>query len=184
MNLKIPNSRQDGDGAGISGGLSRFRPKWSIVTQLFNFELLINILARSTFGTLLAMVLSFLIWWTIWFTYRTSNPNLTAFFLVQSLLVGAPAALATMFAWWNTESSKKVQWQAIGLTLVAAVVSAWLVNEIRGVETHNALFRGGVRVPVFSISHMLSGMIFGAAFGGNGAAAAFYIYRAVRYREM
>lgn len=150
---------------------------------MLNLELLINVLARGTFGLFSATILGFSFWWLMWVSFDTSNSDLTSFFLVQAQIVGFPAAAITIVAWWNTQSSRKIHGLFIILTIVAAVVGAWLLNEIRGVNTHNALVGGVMRVPVFSLSHMLGSMIFGAALGGNAIAAIFYLYRALRHRE-
>jgi hypothetical protein len=63
------------------------------------------------------------------------------------------------------------------------VFSAWLFNEIRGIETHYALARGVLRVEVFSVSHMVSSLLIGAVLGGNIFAATLYLYRVVRHNE-
>ena len=147
------------------------------------FELLVNVLARGALGLLSATVLSFLIWRTAWVTYDMADLALGWFFLVQALIVGGAAAIPMAFAWWNTQSSRRIHLVVIVLTIGAAVATAWVVNEIRGVETHYALFRGVQRVPVFSRTHMFVGMMFGAVLGGNAVAAALYIYRALRHRE-
>ena len=152
---------------------------------MLSLELLVNVSARSVFGLFSATVFSFGFWWLTWVSFNTSNlGHDLAFFLVQASIVGGAAAVVTVLVWWNTESSGRVRWLAFVLTLGTAVVGAWLVNEIRGVETHNALFQGVLRVPVFSLSHMLSGMIFGAVLSANAMAAAFYLYRALRHREV
>ena len=151
---------------------------------MVNLELLINVSVRSTFGVLSAVVLSFGFWWLTRVTFNTSNLGLSWFFLVQAFLVGGPAAVVIVLAWWNTQSSGRVHLLSVVLTLLTAVAGAWLVNEIRGVETHYALVQGALRVPVFSISHMLASMISGAVLGGNVVAAALYLYRALRYREV
>ncbi len=146
-------------------------------------ELLVNVLARGALGLISAVVLSFVIWWLTWVSFSTSNLSLGLFFLVQASIVGGAAALPTVFAWWNTQSSRRIHLALVVLTFGTAVASAWLVNEIRGVETHYALFRGVQSVPVFSLSHMLVSMILGAALGGNAVAAALYLYRVLRHRE-
>ena len=151
---------------------------------MVNLELLINVSARGVFGIAAAAALSFGFWWLTWTSFSTSNLGLTPFFMVQASLVGGAAAVGTALAWWNTQSTGRVRWLSFALILGTAVVGAWLVNEIRGVDTHNALFRGVLRVPVFSLSHMLASMIFGAVLGGNAVAAAFYLYRALRHREV
>ena len=146
-------------------------------------ELLVNVLTRGTLGLFSAIILGFVIWWLTWVSFSTSNLSLGLFFLVQASIVGGAAAVPTVFAWWNTQSPRRILLVLAVLTFGIAVASAWLVNEIRGVETHSALFRGVLRVPVFSLSHMLVSMIFGAALGGNAVAAALYLYRVLRHRE-
>ena len=146
-------------------------------------ELLVNVLARGAIGLLSAIVLSFFIWRLTGVSFDRPELGLGWFFLMQASIVGAAAAVPTAFAWWNTQSSRRIQLVFVVLILGTAVASAWLVNEIRGVETEYALFRGALRVPVFSRNYMFVSMMFGAAFGGNAVAAAFYIYRALRHRE-
>ncbi len=147
------------------------------------FELLVNVLARGALGLLSAIVLSFLIWRLIGVSFDRPDWSLVWFFLLQALIVGGAAAVPTAFAWWNTQSSRRIHLLFFVLILGTAVVGAWLVNEIRGVETHYALFRGVQRVPVFSRNHMFVSMMFGAVLGGNAVAAALYLYRVLRYRE-
>ena len=150
---------------------------------MVRLEVWVSVLARGTLGVFFATVLSFIIWRMIWLSINTSDMRLSWFFLVQASIVGVGAAVGIVFAWWNTQSSGKVHWLFVVLTLGTAVASAWLVNEIRGVETNYALFRGVQRVPVFSREHMFVSMMFGAVLGGNAVAAALYLYRALRYRE-
>ncbi len=151
---------------------------------MVSLELLVNVLARGALGLFAASVLSFGFWWLTWLSFSTSGLGLTSFFLVQASIVGGSAAVGTVLAWWNTQSSGRVRWLSFALTLGTAVVGAWLVNEIRGVETHKALFQGVLRVPVFSLSYMLASMISGAVLSANAVAAAFYLYRALRHREL
>ena len=146
-------------------------------------ELLVNVLARSTLGLLSAIVLSFLAWRVIGVSFDRPDLSLGWFFLMQALIVGGAAAVPTALAWWNTQSSRRIQLLSVVIILGTAVVGAWLVNEIRGVDTQYALFRGVLRVPVFSRNYMFVSMMLGAAFGGNAVAAALYLYRALRHRE-
>lgn len=146
-------------------------------------ELLVNILARSALGLLSALVLSFLVWRMIGVSFDRPELSIGWFFLLQASIVGGAAAVPTAFAWWNTQSSRRIQLMSVALILVTAIASAWLVNEIRGVDTEYALFRGVLRVPVFSRNFMFVSMMFGGVFGGNAVAAALYLYRALRHRE-
>lgn len=147
------------------------------------FELLVNVLARGALGLFSALILSFLFWRVTGPLFSTSDLNLSWLFLVRASIVGGAAAVPTVFAWWNTQTSRRLQLMFFALILGTAVVGAWLVNEIRGVETHYALFGGVRRVPVFSGSHMFVSMMLGSVLGGNAVAAALYLYRALRYRE-
>ena len=147
-------------------------------------ELLINVLARSALGLLSATVLSFFVWRATEASFDVREFSLGWFFLVQASIVGAAATIPTAFAWWNTQSRRRILLASFFLILVTAVISAWLVNEVRGIETHYALFRGVKRVPVFSLTHMFVSLMFGAVLGANAAGAAFYLYRSLRHREV
>ena len=147
-------------------------------------ELLVNLVARGALGLLSAMVLSFLIWRLTGVSFDRPDLSLGWFFLMQAWIVGGAAAVPTVLAWWNTQSSRRIQLVSVVLILGTAVASAWLVNEIRGVDTHYALFRGVLRVEVFSRNYMFVGMMFGAVLIGNAMAATLFVYRAMRYREV
>ena len=146
-------------------------------------ELLVNLLARSALGLLSSIVFSFLIWRLTEVSFNPPDLTLGWRFLLQALIVGVAAAIPTAFAWWNTQGSRRTHLVSFGLILGTAVASAWLVNEIRGVETYYALFGGVQRLQVFSRTYMFVGMMFGAVIRGNAVAAAFYLYRVLRYRE-
>ena len=150
---------------------------------MINMELLVTVIARGVFGLFAAIVLSTVIWSFFWVTFRPSSEELASFFLLQTLIVGIPAGLAVIFAWRNTQSSQRIQVMFIALALFASVIGAWGTNELRGVETHYALVNGVLRVPVFSIRHMLASMLFGAVLGGNFVAGAFFLCRSLKYRE-
>lgn len=146
-------------------------------------ELLVNALARAAVGLLTAIVISFLFWRLTEVSFDTSDLSVGWEFLVQATIVGGAATVPTAFAWWNTQSPRRIQLVSVVLILATAVAGAWLVNEIRGLETHYALFQGVKRLQVFSRTHMFVSMVFPAVLGGNAVAAAFYIYRAMRHRE-
>jgi hypothetical protein len=145
--------------------------------------LLITFLARGVLGLLSALALTFLIWRASEVTVDTSGLSVGLEFFLQALIVGVAAAVPTAFAWWNTQCTRRIQFVFVVYILIAAVASAWVVNEIRGVETHYALFAGVTRLQVFSRTHMFIGMMSGAVLGGNAMAAALYLYRAIKYRE-
>ena len=154
--------------------------------RLFDVELLINIAARSAIGILSAIVFSLIVWWgtRIFLRLNPGDLGLGRYFLTQAAIIGGAATVAVVLSWWNTQTSRRVHWLSTALTLAATVFSAWLFNEIRGIETHYALARGVLRVEVFSISHMVSSLLLGAVLGGNIFAATLYLYRFVRHNEV
>ena len=158
----------------------------STMRRLFGVELLINIAARSAVGILSATVFSLVVWWgtRIFLKLNPADLGLEIYFLTQATIIGGAATVVVVLSWWNTQSSRRVHWLSTALILGATVFSAWLFNEIRGIETHYALSGGVLRVEVFSIRHMVSSLLIGAVVGGNIFAAALYLYRVVRHNEV
>ena len=157
----------------------------STMRRVFDVELLINIAARSAAGILSATVFSLVVWWgtRIFLRLNPADLGLGMYFLTQATIIGGAATVVVVVS-WNTQSSRRVHWLSTALTLGATVFSAWLFNEIRGIETHYALSGGVLRVEVFSIRHMVSSLLIGAVVGGNIFAATLYLYRAVRHNEV
>ena len=151
---------------------------------MLNTELLIIVTARGFLGLFLAAILGFGSWSVIRDSIQTPNSDSALFFLAQAAMAGGGAGMGAAVAWWNTQSSRRVHWLSALLTVAAAVVVTWLVLEIWGVYTYHALFGGVYRVPVISTSDMLTKMVTAAVLSANAAAAALYMYRALRHREV
>ena len=147
-------------------------------------ELLIIMLARGALGLFLSAILGFGSWSLIRIFIPTPNSDSASFFLVHAAMIGGPAAVGAALAWWNTQSSGRVHWLTVFLTMGITVVSTWLIIEIWEVDTYYALFGGVHRLPVISTRDMLTRLMTGAVLSGNAAAAAFYLYRALRHREV
>ncbi len=152
--------------------------------RIFNLDLLVVLLARGFFGLFLAMILGFGSWAIIRDSVPTPSSDSASFFLVHAAMMGGPAGIGAAVAWWNTQSSRKMHWLAVVLTMATSVAVTWLAIEIWGVYTYNALFGGVYRAPVISTSDMLTKMTTVAVLSANAAAAPFYLYRALRYREI
>ena len=151
---------------------------------MVSVELLVNVLARGLLGLFLATILGFGSWSLIRDSIQTPNSDSASFFLVHAAMMGGPAALGAAVAWWNTQSSGRAHWLTVFLTMGITVASTWLVIEIWEVDTYYALFRGVLRVPVISTRDMLTKMMTAAVLSGNAVAAALYLYRALRHREV
>jgi hypothetical protein len=147
-------------------------------------EILIGVIVRGVLGVFLAVFLGLSVWMITWLYLQTVALGSTSFIVVQSAVVGAPAGLGAAVAWWNTESGRKVRGFALLVAIGAAFLGAWLAVEVRGIDTHFALFGGSSRVEVLSLGNMVATLTFASVIMGNATAAAFYIYRATRHREV
>lgn len=147
-------------------------------------DLLLAILVRGIAGIFLGILLGYGLWVVAWLFFQSMTLGTAGFLLTQALVVGTSAGLGVVAAWWNMESPRNVQLLAVILTLGTATLTTWLAIEILGVETYAALFGASRRMPVMSIGDMLGKMIFFAVLSGNLAAAGFFLYRALRYREV
>ncbi|MDP6513011.1 MAG: hypothetical protein QF878_07485 [SAR202 cluster bacterium] len=154
--------------------------------RLIDVEILIIVVVRGTTGLLSSTVISLMFWWgtRAFLKLNASDLGQDVYFLTQAVIFGASATLVIALSWWNTQSPPRLQWLFAVLTLGITILSAWLFNEIRGIETHYALVGGVLRVEVFSIRHMVSSMMMGAVIGGNIFAASLYLYRVTRYNEV
>ena len=161
-------------------------PGVATMRRLLDVEILIIAAVRGTIGVLSATVFSLACWWGVRAFVRlsASDLGLEVYFLTQAAIFGGSATVVIVLSWWNTQSPDRLRWLFAVLTLAVTVFSAWLYNEIRGIETHYALVGGVLRVEVFSIRHMVSGMLMGAVFGGNIFAAVLYLYRFTRHNEV
>ena len=146
-------------------------------------ESAIWIVIRLTLGVFLAVALSIVVWVISQLFLRELALASTGYFITQSLIIGVPAGIGAAAAWWNPEHPASMRLASAVLVPAATFLCAWLTIEIRGVETYYALFGGSQRISVIVLGDMLGALIASSVIGGNAAAAAFYIYRLLRYRE-
>ena len=161
-------------------------PGLSTMRRLIDVEILIIVAARGAIGLLSATVISLIFWWgtRVFLKLNASDLGQDVYFLTQAVVFGASATVVIVVSWWNTQSPPRLQWLFAVLTLGFTILSAWLFNEIRGIETHYALVGGVLRVEVFSVRHMASSLMMGAVLGGNIFAGVLYLYRVTRYNEV
>ncbi len=150
---------------------------------MFRMELLVSSIARLLAGVFFSTILVVLVWSFVKVFLQPAASDTTMYFLKHALLIGSAASVGIIPAWWNTDTPLITSLKMALTVLIVSMLSSWVLNEIRGVETHYALFAGVHRVEVFSVRHMLEGMLAGAVIGGNLIGLGFYIYRGLIYRE-
>ena len=150
---------------------------------MFRMELLVSAIARLLAAVFFSVVLIVLTWAFVKVFLQPSASDPTMYFLKHALLVGGAASVGIIPAWWNTATPLVTNFKMALTVVIVSMLSSWVLNEIRGVETHYALFGGVHRVEVFSVRYMLEGMMAGAVIGGNLTGLGFYSYRGLIYRE-
>jgi hypothetical protein len=141
------------------------------------------IIARICLGTFLPVVLL----GTTWVLSRLFLQYLTfeasTIYITQSLIIGVPAGIGAVVAWWNLEAPATLKVITTLTVPPATAFCAWLTVEIRGVYTYYGLLGGSHRVPVIDLGDLLSTIIISSLITANILAAAPYFYRLFRHHE-
>ena len=150
---------------------------------MLSLESTIWIIARLCVGIFLSVALAAIAWVMSRLFLQYAALDTTTIFITQSLIVGIPAGIGAVAAWWNPAAPP--QWRVIVALSVpnATALCAWLTVEIRGVYSYYGLLAGSHRVPVIDIGDLLSIIIVASIIAANVLAAAPYFYRLLRYRE-
>lgn len=142
------------------------------------------IVARALLGVFSSVGLAMVTWVISQLFLRDLSVASGGYFLTQALVIGAPAGIGAVAAWWNPNAPASLRLLQAALIPLAAAFGAWLVIEVRGVETYYALFGGSQRIPVVVQGDMLGTLVASSVIIGNAIGAALHIYRVVRYRDM
>ena len=148
-----------------------------------SIESIIWIAARLLLGIFLSLALPAVVWVMSRLFLQYVSLETTTIFLVQSLIIGIPAGIGAVVAWWNLEAPVRVRAFTALIVPLATALFAWLTLEIRGVYTYYGLLGGSHRVPVIDIGELLSTIIVTSLIAANILAAAPYLYRLLRHRE-
>lgn len=150
---------------------------------MLSLESAIWIIARLCVGIFLSVVLAAIAWVLSRLFLQYAALDTTTIYLMQSVIVGIPAGIGGVVAWWS--SAAPPHWNTIVAISVPCTTAlcAWLTLEIRGVYTYYGLLAGSYRVPVVDIGDLLSTVIVTSIIAANILAAAPYLYRLIRHRE-
>ncbi len=141
------------------------------------------IVARLLVGIFLSLALSVVVWVISRLFLQYVSLDATTIFATQSLIIGIPAGIGAVAAWWNLEAPARVRVFTALIVPPATALCAWLTVEIRGVYTYYGLLGGSQRVPVIDIGDLLGTIIVASLIAANVLAATPYLYRLLRHHE-
>ena len=142
------------------------------------------IVARALLGVFSSVGLAMVVWVVSQLFLRDLSVASGGYFLTQALVIGMPAGVGAVAAWWSPDAPAMQRWLQATLLPLATALGAWLVLEVRGVETYYALFGGSQRIEVVVQGDMLGTLVVAAVVIGNVIGGALHIWRVVRYREL
>ena len=146
-------------------------------------ETAIWIIVRVFLGIFLPVVLLGVTWVLSRLFLQYVSLEETTIYLTQSLIIGIPAGIGAVVAWWNLEAPVRVRLATALIVPPATALCAWLTVEVRGIYTYYGLLGGSHRVPVIDIGDLLSTIVIASLISANIFAATPYLYRLVRHGE-
>ena len=148
-----------------------------------SLEAAIWIVARTFLGIFLPLVLLGITWVLSRLFLQYLTLETTIIYITQSLIIGIPAGIGAVVAWWNLDAPARIHVMSAVLIPLATALVAWLTVEIRGVYTYYGLLGGSHRVPVIDLGDLLSTIIVASLITANALAAPIYLYRLIRHHE-
>ncbi len=150
---------------------------------MLTIESAVWIIARICLGIFLPVVLLGVTWVLSRLFLQYLTLEASTIYITQALIVGIPAGIGAVVAWWNIEAPATLKVITALIVPPATALCAWLTVEIRGVYTYYGLLGGSHRVPVIDIGDLLSTIIIAPLITANILAAVPYLYRLACHRE-
>ena len=150
---------------------------------MITLESTVWIVVRICLGIFLSVVLSAVTWVLSRLFLQYLVLDETTIYIMQSLIIGIPAGIGAVAAWWNPDSPLLFRLMGAFVIPPATSLCAWLTIELRGVYIYYGLLGGSHRVPVIDIGDLLSTVIVSSIIAANALAAALYLYRLFLHRE-
>ena len=145
-------------------------------------EAAIWIVVRACLGIFLSVVLLATTWILSRLFLQYVSLDETTIYITQALIIGIPAGIGAVAAWWSLEAPAKLKVITASTVPPATALSAWLTVEIRGVYTYYGLLGGSHRVPVIDLGDLLGTIIITSLITANILAAGPYLYYLIRHR--
>ena len=134
---------------------------------MITLESTVWIVVRICLGIFLSVVLSAVTWVLSRLFLQYLALDETTIYIMQSLLIGIPAGIGAVAAWWNPDSPLLFRLMGAFVIPPATSLCAWLTIEIRGVYIYYGLLGGSHRVPVIDIGDLLSTVIVSSIIAAN-----------------
>lgn len=150
---------------------------------MMNIETCVWILVRLCVGIFASVALAVVTWVLSRLFLQYVALDTTTIYITQAILIGVPAGIGGVAAWWNADAPTSLKVATAGAVPLATALSAWLTLEVRGVYSYYGLLGGSQRVPVIDIGDLLGVVITASIIAANVFAAAPYLYRLFRHRE-
>ncbi len=150
---------------------------------MLNLETGVWILVRLCVGIFASVAFAVVTWLLSRLFLQYVALDTTTIYIMQSLLIGVPAGIGGVAAWWNSDAPTGQKVATTAAVPLATALTAWLTLEIRGVYSYYGLLGGSQRVPVIDIGDLLGTVITASIIAANVFAAAPYLYRLFRHRE-
>ena len=150
---------------------------------MLTLESAVWIIVRICLGIFLPVVLLGVTWVLSRLFLQYLTLEASTIFITQALIIGVPAGIGAVAAWWNLEAPATLKMITALVVPPATALCAWLTVEIRGVYTYYGLLGGSHRVPVIDLGDLLGTIIVASLVTANILAAAPYFYRLFRHDE-
>ena len=150
---------------------------------MLTLESAVWIIARICLGVFLPVVLLGVTWVLSRLFLQYLTLEASTIFITQALIIGVPAGIGAVAAWWNLEAPATLKMITALVVPPTTALCAWLTVEIRGVYTYYGLLGGSHRVPVIDLGDLLGTIIVASLITANILAAAPYFYRLFRHDE-
>lgn len=150
---------------------------------MITLESAVWIVARLCLGVFLPVVLFATTWILSRLFLQYLTLEATTIYITQSLIIGVPAGIGAVAAWWNLDAPTRFHVLSVVLVPLGTALVAWAAVEVRGVYTYYGLLGGSHRVPVIDLGDLLGTIIVTSLITANVLAAAPYFYRLFRHRE-
>lgn len=155
-----------------------------MLLRIMSLDLLVILTFRVFGGIFLAVVFAFMSWLLTRPQFEQAMLDSDLLSLVPVLIVGISGGLGAMLAWWNADHARTIKFVYVAVTLGAAMLSTWVTFQYARSITHPTFLTGIGMVRVIYPKDVVIASISAVVISGNVVGGVFYLYRALRHREV